>query len=76
MSAPQTVHTEDSRVTHEMVVNLYNQYKYDHIIAIREASKIQRELSRAEHEAGRIARQLERIEAFCKKNDISLGEEV
>ena len=63
---------DDTAVTHEMVVNLYNQYKYDHIIAIRQASKIQRELSRAEHEANRIERHLQRIENFCKKNNIVL----
>lgn len=62
----------DTAVTHEMVGNLYAQYKYDYIVAIRQASKIQRELSRAEHEANRIERHLKRIEAFCKKNNISL----
>lgn len=71
----QPVRTAEERATHEMVINLYNQYKYDHIIAIREASKIQRELSRAEHEAGRIERHLQRIEDFCKKNNVPLGEE-
>lgn len=71
----QPVHTEEDRTTHEMVINLYNQYKYDHIVAIREASKIQRELSRAEHEARRIERHLQRIEDFCKKNNVPLGEE-
>lgn len=75
MSAPQAVTLGTQKITHEMVINLYNQYKYDHIIAIREASKIQRELSRAEHEAGRLERHLQRIEDFCKKNSISLGEE-
>lgn len=75
MTAVQTAKLGDKKITHEMVINLYNQYKYDHIIAIRSASKIQRELSRAEHEAGRIERHLQRIEEFCKKNSISLGEE-
>jgi hypothetical protein len=71
----QPVPIDEDRATHEMVANLYNQYKYDHIIAIREASKIQRELSRAEHEARRIERHLQRIEDFCKKNNVPLGEE-
>lgn len=65
----------EGKMTHEMVVNLYQQYKYDHLVAIRAASKIQRELSRAEHEANRIERHLQRIEAFCKKNGVSLEEE-
>lgn len=75
MNTPQAVAVNDQNLTHEMVVELYNQYKYDHIIAIREASKIQRELSRAEHEAGRIERHLQRIEDFCKKNNVPLEEE-
>ena len=70
----QPIQTEEERATHEMVANLYSQYKYDHITAIREASKIQRELSRAEHEARRIERHLQRIEDFCKKNNVPLGE--
>ncbi len=64
--------TEDTAVTHEMIVKLYDQYQYDHIIAVRNASKIQRELSRAEHEVARIERHLNRIEEFCKKNNVSL----
>ncbi len=72
MSSTKTTHVDEQVATHEMVVQLYAQYKYDHIIAIRNASKIQRELSRAEHEAGRIERHLERLETFCKKNNIAL----
>lgn len=71
---PTTHPKEDTRSTHEMVVQLYDQYQYDYIIAVREASKIQRELSRAEHEANRIARHLRRIEDFCKQNNVSLNE--
>ncbi len=63
---------EEAAVTHEMIVQLYNQYQYDHIVAVRTASKIQRELSRAEHEVTRIERHLNRIEEFCKKNNVSL----
>lgn len=66
----------EPEVTHEMVVNLYNQYKYDHIKALRNASKIQRELTRAEHETNRIAGHLARIEAFCKLNNVALIEEL
>lgn len=58
--------------THDMVVGLYSQYQYDYIVAVRRASKIQRELSRAEHEANRLQAHLRRIEAFCKKNNINL----
>lgn len=64
--------SENTAVTHEMIVKLYGQYQYDHIIAVRNASKIQRELSRAEHEVARIERHLNRIEEFCKKNNVSL----
>jgi len=69
-----TTEAETAIETHEMIVRLYEQYKGDHIAAIREASKIQRELSRAEHEANRIERHLRRIEAFCKQNNVLLGE--
>jgi|GEM_PF-1553738 len=58
--------------THEMVVGLHSQYQYDYIVAVRRASKIQRELSRAEHEANRLQAHLQRIESFCKKNNINL----
>lgn len=67
--------TKETPVTHEMVVNLYEQYQYDRIIAIRKASKIQRELTQVEHEVRRIERHLQRIEAFCKKNNVPLENE-
>lgn len=69
-----TTETETAVKTHEMIVRLYEQYKGDHIAAIRSASKIQRELSRAEHEVTRIERHLQRIEAFCKQNNVPLEE--
>ena len=53
-----TTEAETAVETHEMIVRLYQQYKGDHIAAIREASKIQRDLSRAEHEVNRIERHL------------------
>lgn len=67
--------TENPAVTHEMIMKLYGQYQYDHIIAVRKASKIQRELSQAEHETARIKRHLDRIEEFCKNNGVSLESE-
>ena len=67
--------TKEVIENHEMVVTLYQQYKQDHIAALRAASKIQRDLSRAEHEAGRLERHLNRIEAFCKQNNVSLEEQ-
>lgn len=75
MSAPVTL--SDTQVeNHEMVVTMHQQYKADYIAALRNASKIQRDLSRAEHEANRIARQIERIEAFCQKHGVALEEEL
>ncbi len=65
----------DTPTNHEMVVRLYDQYQYDHIIAVRKASKIQRELTQIEHEVRRLERHLERIEAFCKKNNVKLENE-
>ncbi len=65
---------QDVQVTHDMITKLYQQYKEDHVTALTHASKIQRELSRAEHETGRIERHLQRIEAFCKANNLSLEE--
>lgn len=66
---------DEARATHEMVLQLYSQYKEDHIAALRTASKIQRDLSRAEHEAHRLERHLKRIEDFCEKNNVPLGNE-
>lgn len=59
-------------MTHEVIQTLRDQYEYDRMIAIRKASKIQRELSQAEHEIRRLERHLARIEAFCKKNNVAL----
>lgn len=68
---------EETVVTqnHDMIVKLYSQYQYDHLIAVRKASKIQRELSRAEHEVARLEQHLDRIKDFCKKNNVSLESE-
>lgn len=71
----QVVDAKETKETHEMVVTLYHQYKADHIEIIRKASKIQRDLNRAEHEAGRIERHLARIEAFCTQHNISLEQQ-
>jgi len=57
---------------HEMVLELYEQYQYDHMVALRKASHLQRELSRAEHEMHRLERHLKRIEAFSKQHNVSL----
>lgn len=73
MSAP-TPATDEAIAKHDMIIELYEQYTSDHITALRKASRIQRELSQAEHESGRIERHLKRIEEFCKKNNIPLGE--
>lgn len=64
--------TETAPVNHEMIVKLHEQYLYDRMIAIRKASKIQRELSQTEHEVHRLERHIERIEDFCKKNNVPL----
>lgn len=64
----------DTQAKLEMIVKLHAQYKYDHIVALRNASKIQRELSRAEHEANRLARHIERIETFCAEHNVTLEE--
>lgn len=71
----QAKETDLAFANHEMIVKLHDQYQYDRMIAIRKASKIQRELSRAEHETHRIEEHLQRIEAFCKKNNVTLENE-
>lgn len=67
--------TQQAIENRDMVVTLYQQYKSDHVAALREASKIQRELSRAEHKANRLQKHLTRIEAFCKQHNLSLEEQ-
>jgi hypothetical protein len=74
MPSSKAAVADEAIAKHEMVIELYEQYTSDHIAAIRAASKIQRELSRAEHESRRIELHLKRIEEFCKKNNIPLGE--
>ncbi len=65
-----TTKVEELVEKHDMVLTLLEQYRYDHIVAVRHASQIQRELSRAEHEVARVERHIQRIEAFCKKNNV------
>jgi len=74
MAAP-LVTTSEPAVNHEMIAKLHDQYTYDRVVAIRKASKIQRELSQAEHEVRRLEQHLARIEDFCKKNNVALDNE-
>lgn len=70
----QKISVDGAEMTYDMIVTLYHQYQYDRIVAIRKVSKIQRDLTKAEHEVHRLDRHLSRIEEFCKKNNISLEE--
>lgn len=69
-----TLATDATTESKQKIVELYTQYQAEQIALLREAGKIQRQLNRTEHAAARIGRHLQRIEAFCKLNNVSLRE--
>jgi len=60
----------DREEIHRIIADLRQTYFERHTEALSEYHKIQRESNRALHEVNRIERHLERIDEFCKKNDI------
>ena len=65
----------DREEIHRIIADLRETYFERHNEALSAYHKIERESNRALHEVNRIERHLERIDAFCKKNNIPSGKE-
>lgn len=60
---------------HRIIADLRQTYRERHAEALSDYHKKEREANRALHEVNRVEKHLQRIEAFCKKNDIPLESE-
>lgn len=63
----------DREEIHRIIADLRQTYFERHTEALSAYHKIERESNRALHEVNRIERHLERIDAFCTKNNIPLN---
>jgi hypothetical protein len=63
---------KDRSEIHRIITDLRHTYLERHTEALTQYHKAEREANRKLHEVNRIERHLERIEAFCKKNNIPL----
>ena len=63
---------KDRTEIHRIITELRHTYLERHTEALAEYHKAERETNRKLHEVNRIERHLERIEDFCKKNNIPL----
>ena len=66
---------KDRDEIHRIIADLRQTYLERHTEALSEYHKKEREANRALHEVNRVEKHLERIDEFCKKNDIPLTEE-
>lgn len=57
---------------HRIIVELRHDYLERHTEALAEYNKTEREANRKLHEVNRLEKHLQRIEDFCKKNNIPL----
>ena len=63
----------DREEIHRIIADLRQTYFERHTEALSNYHKIERESNRAQHEVTRIEKHIERIDEFCKKNDIPLN---
>jgi len=63
----------DREEIHRIIANLRHTYFERHTEALSRFHKIERESNRAKHEVVRIEKHLERIDDFCKKNNIPVN---
>jgi hypothetical protein len=66
---------KDREEIHRIIADLRQTYLERHTEALSEYHKREREANRALHEVNRVERHLERIDDFCKKNDIPVNNE-
>jgi len=67
-----TFDEKDRTEIHRIITELRHNYLERHTEALTGYHKAEREANRKLHEVHRIEKHLERIEAFCKKNNIPL----
>jgi len=63
----------DREEIHRIIADLRQTYFERHTEALSNFHKIERESNRALHEVTRIEKHIERIDDFCKKNDIPVN---
>lgn len=63
----------DREEIHRIIADLRHTYFERHTEALSNYHKIEREANRALHEVKRVEKHLERIDDFCKKNDIPIN---
>ena len=68
----ETFDENDREEIHRIISDLRHTYLERHTEALSNYHKAERETNRKLHEVHRIERHLERIEEFCKKNNIPL----
>ena len=63
---------KDRSEIHRIISELRHTYIEQHTEALTEYNKVERLANRKLHEVNRLEKHLERIEDFCKKNNIPL----
>lgn len=63
---------KDRTEIHRIISELRHTYLERHTEALAEYNKAERDANRKKHEVARLEKHLERIEAFCKKNNIPI----
>ena len=66
---------KDRDEIHRIIAGLRQTYLERHTEALSDYHKRERESNRALHEVNRVEKHLERIDDFCKKNNIPLMEQ-
>lgn len=69
----ETLTANDREEVHRIVTDLRQTYLDRHTEALIAFHKAEREVNRKQHEVHRIEKHLERIEAFCKENNIPVS---
>ena len=68
----ETFDEKDREEIHRIITDLRHTYLERHTEALTAYHKAEREANRRQHEVNRLERHLQRIEDFCKKNNIPL----
>ena len=66
---------KDRSEIHRIISELRHTYIEQHTEALTEYNKVERLANRKLHEVNRLEKHLQRIEDFCKKNNVALDNE-
>lgn len=72
MSEGAIVPDQDREKIHAIVANLKREYRERLDVIVRDYHAAQKSLNRASHEITRLERHLERVDDFCKQNNVRL----